>query len=53
MYSKFVWWLYGVVYGTNETIDREDGDEQLYQRIYGRYQKQRSQWAKFWRVYTI
>jgi hypothetical protein len=49
MYTRFVWWLYDVFYG-NETIEREEGDEEVYQRVQQRYLERAKQWAAFWRV---
>lgn len=49
MYTRFVWWLYDVVYG-NEDIEREQGDEEVYQRVSNLYLERANRWAEFWRV---
>lgn len=50
LYTRFVWWLYDFWHGKNHTIEREPGDEDVYQRVVARNQKQVERWAHFWNV---
>lgn len=46
MYEKIVWGLYYFWYGRNESIEREEGDEEVYSRVLAARSAQKVAWAK-------